>query len=288
MDASTGVAKRGSIPFLLAPLVLALLLAVGWASGGSAQVPDPPGVPGGTEADLAAASLFHPVHFGLSHRMAIPEWDLGVGMVRIRPDTGGPPGTALPDTFWIRAAPDEEARPVALAFHEGYRLSLKADREGLHDGAVEVAYEERALPVLDRSPDGRWLKVGYAFDDEGVSWTGWVDGEDPRPEYRSWSQWLQDWGIFYFVDPDAIAFHRTPEGDRVHPELVPGAGSWMFDYALYPIRTEGRWMEVRVVSPSDYCVSPHELPEEALEVTVWIEALDARGRPRIWTWTRGC
>jgi hypothetical protein len=151
-----------------------------------------------------------------------------------------------------------------------------------------VAYEERALPVLDRTSDGRWLEVGYAFDDEGVNWTGWVDGADPRVEYRSWSRWLQDWDIFYFVDPDDIHFHPSPERDRVHLDLLPGAGSWRFDYALYPIRTEGRWMQVRVVSPSDYCVPPDELPEEALEVTVWIEALDAGERPRIWTWTRGC
>jgi hypothetical protein len=283
MDAFAGVAQGVSAPFLLA-----LLLTAAWVAGGSAQVPDAPGAPGAAGADHLAASHFHPVHLGLSHRMAVPEWDLGVGMVRIRPDAGGPPGTALPDTFWIRAAPDEGAPPVALVFHHGYRLFLKAEQEGLHDGAVEVAYEERALPVLDRSLDGRWLEVGYAFDDDGVRWTGWVDGEDPGLEYLAWSRWLQDWDIFYFVDPDDIAFHPGPEGDRVHLELVPGAGSWRYDYALYPIRTDGRWMEVRVVSPSDYCVSPHELPEEALDVTVWIEALDAQGGPRIWTWTRGC
>jgi len=283
MDASTGIGQG-----VFAPLLLALLLTLVRASGGSAQLPEAPGVPGETGADHRAAALFHPVHFGLSHRMAIPEWDLGVGMVRIRPDPEGPPGQAPPDTFWIRAAPGEGAPLVALAFHHGYELSLKAEREGLHDGAVEVAYEERALPVLDRTPDGRWLKVGYAFDDEGVSWTGWLDGEDPRAEYLAWSRWLQDWDTFYFVDPAEIAFHRGPEGNRVHLTLVPGAGSWLFDYALYPIRTEGRWMEVWVVSPSDNCVHPDELPEEALEMTAWIEALDPQGRPRIWTWTRGC
>ena len=283
MAASTGIAQGGS-----APLLLALLLTVVWVAGGSAQVPDAPGVPGGAGADHRAAAHFHPVHFGLSHRMAIPEWDLGVGMVRIRPGPGGHAGQAPPDTLWIRAAPGEGAPPVALAFHHGYQLSLKAEREGLHDGAVEVAYEERALPVLDRAPDGRWLEVGYAFDDEGVSWTGWVDGEDPRVEYLTWSHWLQDWDTFYFVHPGEIAFHRTPEGARVPLSPVPGAGSWQFDYALYPIRIEGRWMEVRVVSPTDYCVRLDELPEEALDVTVWIEALDAGKRPRIWSWTRGC
>lgn len=269
MDTSAGVTHRVSTPFLIA-----LVLTGVWVSWGSAQVPD--------------ASHFHPVHFGLSHRMAIPEWDLGMGTVRIRPDPGGPPGQAPPDTLWIRNAPGEGAPPVALAFHHGYQLFLKAGRAGLHDGAVEVAYEERALPVLDGTPDGRWLNVGYAFDDEGVSWTGWVDGEDPRVEYLSWARWLQDWDIFYFVDPDGISFHRTPRGDRIHLNLIPGAGSWRYDYALYPIRTEGRWMAVRVVSPSDYCAPPDEVPEEALNATVWIEALDARGHPRIWTWTRGC
>jgi len=288
MDALGGVATRGSNAFLLASLVHALLLTGVWVSRGSAQVPDTSSVPGEAGADRAAAAHFHPVYIGLSHRMAIPEWDLGVGMVRIRPDAVGPPGQAPPDTFWIRAVPGEGAPPVALAFHHGYQLSLQAAREGLRDGAVEVAYEERALPVLDRTSDGRWLRVGYAFDDEGVNWTGWLDGEDLRAEYLAWSRWLQDWDTFYFVDPGEIAFHRGPEGDRVHLTLVPGAGSWLFDYALYPIRTEGRWMEVRVVSPSDNCVHPDELPEEALEVTAWIEALDPQGRPRIWTWTRGC
>lgn len=283
MDASAGVTHGVFTPFLLT-----LLFTVFWVSWASAQVPDAQDVPREAGVARAVASHFHPVHFGLSHRMAIPEWDLGVGMVRIRPDAGRPPGHASPDTFWIRASPGEGTLPVALAFHHGYQLSLKAEREGLHDGAVEVAYEERALPVLDRTPDGRWLNVGYAFDDEGASWTGWMDGKDPGLEYLPWPQWLQDRDILYFVNPDALAFHRTPDGDRVHLALVPGAGSWRYDYVLHSIRTEGRWMEVRVVSPSDYCILPDELAEDAAEATVWIEALDARGRPRVWTWTRGC
>ncbi|MFW6192305.1 MAG: hypothetical protein ACOC83_02370 [Gemmatimonadota bacterium] len=55
-------------------------------------------------------------------------------------------------------------------------------------------------------------------------------------------------------------------------------------------------MEVRVVSPSDYCAGPEPEAESdrdgasdsSLAERAWIRYLTEDGRPRVWTFTRGC
>lgn len=206
------------------------------------------------------------------------------------------PGTAPADTFRILSAPRSDAPPVGRAFHEDFRLFVEASEEGLVDGALEVGYEEQALPVLRSAPDGCWLEVSFAFDGDGEPRTGWVDRDHPGLEYHSWDGWLREQGALFFADPDSITFFTAPDGDPRERPLEPTAGSLGFDYAMYPVspdagsRSAGgeRWMEVRVVSPSDHCSDPDSAPESSLEERVWIRYLTDAGRPRVWYFTRGC
>jgi hypothetical protein len=241
----------------------------------------------------AADTLFHPTEPGPRHRFARPTWDVGVGFVRIPPDPDGPPGTAPSDTILIRTGPEAGASLEALAFHREGQLVIEAARPGLAAGDLEVGYEETALPVLEIGPDGRWVRVSYALDPDGVSVSGWVDGEDAPVEVVSWSSWFgapevgSSLGAYYFIDPDRIAFQEEPEGAPISIELEPATGSQRYDYALYGLRASGPWMEVRVATPSDYCV----LPEDADSVRsrrAWIRFLDESGRPLVWYPTRGC
>jgi hypothetical protein len=162
-------------------------------------------------------------------------------------------------------------------------MIVEAEEAGLRDGTLEVAYEERALPVLRSAPVGGWLEVSFAFDGEGRPRTGWVFRE-PSLEHVSWADWLGQTGTLFFVAPDSVAFFDSPGGDPVELALAPSPGSLRYDYALYPVTTEGRWMEVRVVSPSDYCDDPVPATEDQL----WIRYLTSRGRPLVWYYTRGC
>lgn len=232
----------------------------------------------------AQAQELHETAAGMDHLTWRPGWDVGVGFLRIPPNPDGPPGSAPADTIVVRSAPRPAAAPVALAWHREYRLLIETVEAGLEDGALEVGYEERALPVMEVGGDGRWLRVSYAFDDGGDTRTGWVDSAEPGPEYVPWPGWLEQQGVLFFVDPDSIAFFREPDGESIDLALVPSVGSQRFDYALYPLRTDGEWMEVRIASPSDYC----DGGAPSLDSQAWIRYLDPRGRPRVWYFTRGC
>lgn len=221
--------------------------------------------------------------------------DVGVGFLRITPDLAGPPGTAAPDTIEIRSAPRRGAPLVARAFQREYRLVVEALESGLRDGALEVGYEERALPVLeerDRSDgDGRWVRVSFASGEGEEPHTGWANSRGPGVEYIRRGDWLADAearGPLHFLDPDSIAFFDEPGGARVYLPLVPRAGSPGYDYALHPLRTDGSWMEVRVVSPSDFCHPSRDPAASEVNERRWIRFLDSEGRPPVWYYTRGC
>lgn len=267
--------------------LVAVGLLVSIASGAAAQGAD-----------------FHATAPGPNHLTWRGGWDVGTGFVRIAPSADGPPGTAPADTFRILADPRPDAHPVGRAFHRGHRLFLEAREEGLVDGALEVGYEERALPVLRTTPDGRWLEVSFAFDGDGEARTGWVDANQPNLEHRPWGGWLREQGVLFFADSDSIGFFTAPDGERRELSLEPSVGRRGYDYVMYPVAPErdsedtdgDPWMEVRVVSPSDFCAGPD--PESApdrdsasdslVEERVWIRYLTDDGRPRVWTFTRGC
>lgn len=245
-----------------------------------------PDAPVPRAAPPVAVVTFHPTAPGPRHREALPDWDIGVGFVRIPPAPDGPPGTAAADTFPILAEPRTGAPLVARAFHREWQLEIEAARPGLVSGALETGYEETALPVLEAGAGGEWLRVSYAFDSAGTAVTGWVDGTDSAVEIVTWTSWLAS-GAFFFLEADSIAFFEEPEGPALPLALEPGQGTQRFDYTLYDIRTQGAWMEVRVASPSDYCVDDATSAESG-GTNAWIRFLDEEGRPRIWYHTRGC
>jgi hypothetical protein len=239
---------------------------------------------GVTQEPLSAQPVFYATAPGPDHLIALPEWDVGTGFVRIPPSPVGPPGTAPTDTIRILSDARPDAPPVARAHHQEYRLIVEAAEPQLLDGALEVGYEERALPVIGTGPDGVWVEVAFAFGSDGVQRTGWVDVSDARVERVSWSQWLEEAGVLYFLNPDSISFFDAPGGQLLGLSLVPVLGSRQYDYALYPLAFEGPWMQVRISSPSDYCADP----TAPLEARGWIRFLDPTGRPRVWYPTRGC
>jgi hypothetical protein len=239
-------------------------------------------------APPAIVVTLHPTTPGPRHREVLPDWDIGVGFFRIPPAPDGPPGTAATDTFPILAEPRSGAPLVARAFHREGQLEIEAARPGLVSGALEVGYDETALPLLETGDGGPWLRVSYGFDSDGAAATGWVDGTDSAVETVTWANWLAN-GAFFFLEADGIAFYEEPEGAVLTLPLEPGQGTQRFDYTLYNIRTQGAWMEVRVASPSDYCVdAPSGESGVASGTNAWIRFLDEEGRPRIWYHTRGC
>ena len=264
-------------------------LAVALCAGAACEVEERAAADAPRSAPPGIAAVLHPTEPGPRHREVLPDWDIGVGFVRIPPAPDGPPGTAAADTIPILAEPRTGAPLVAQAFHRDWQLEIEAARPGLVSGALETGYEETALPVLETGGGGQWLRVSYAFDSAGTAVTGWVDGTASAVETVTWASWLAN-GAFYFLEADSIEFYEEPEGPILTFALEPGQGTQRFDYTLYDIRTQGAWMQVRVASPSDYCVD--EPPSGAAGVetgtNAWIRFLDGDRRPRIWYHTRGC
>lgn len=268
------------------PLILVVLLSLAAAAGcgiGEEASQD--------EGRDARPVTLHPTQPGPQHLMERPDWDVGIGFVRIPPDPEGPPGAAPPDSIWILAEPRPDAEPVGRVHHQDFRLEVQGARAGLIDGALEVAYEERALPVLSMDADGRWLEVAFALDSTGVPVNGWVAASEPRVEVVTWDDWLADGSSrgALFVrrasgGEEPPAFFAGPEEARIDIPLARDSVSGRLDYALLPLRTRDGWMQVEVATPSDAC-APHVI---ARRDTAWIRYLDDAGRPRVWYPTRGC
>jgi hypothetical protein len=123
----------------------------------------------------------------------------------------------------------------------------------------------------------------YALAPDSTPLAGWVRNDTTQVSHFLWSDRLSESPLF-FLDPDSIAFHASPEGPTVALELVPADDLDRFDYIMHALETRGAWMKAEVVSPSDYCFDPPAPRRD----TVWIRYLDGGGRPRVWYFTRGC
>jgi hypothetical protein len=191
------------------------------------------------------------------------------------------------DTVIIRGAPTNEAGIVARWIHryapEGvWEYRLATSEQNLVRADMEWLYEENGLPVDTIAGDSSWLRVVYARDASGAARLGWVRITD-RMTLETWPDVLMQQNLF-FRRPDSLAFFTAPEGERVAIEIQTGDTSDGLDYTMVPLRATGEWMQVEVTSPSDYCAET----AGARKDTAWIRYLDARGRPQVWYFTRGC
>ncbi len=148
----------------------------------------------------------------------------------------------------------------------------------LQPNIIETSYEESALPV-DSIVAGR-ARVLLGWDDEGRMRRAWVR-LDSTVELHRWGAWLRESPLF-FRDGVSADFFAAPRGAR-YPVVLPGGEEP--DYIMHPKRVSGQWMQVEVVTPSDYCV---EDTARRRKETVWIRFLDQANRPRVWYYTRGC
>lgn len=214
--------------------------------------------------------------------------DPGIGLLRFswREDR---PRDASADTIRVRVDPDSAA-PVLARFIYYFGAATRPDtvwgwiieslEAGLVANDVEFEYEENGLPI--DSLAGDWLRVVWATNEAGEPRTGWTRLR-PDLEIHLWPDLLRERNLF-FLDPGAVAFHSAPAGAAVDITLAPAPGTDPWDYTMLPDSIDGRWMRVRLVTPSNYCADPAAPAEH----TVWIEFLDARRRPRVFYHSRGC
>ena len=149
----------------------------------------------------------------------------------------------------------------------------------LRPNIMEFGYEESGLPVDSILPDR--VRVLLGWDGEQRMRRAWVR-LDSTVELRRWPQWLASTPVF-FLPGQRPDFFAAPRGAR-YPVILPGGDEP--DYIMHPKQIRGEWMQVEVVTPSDYCAEDGTTRRR--KETVWIRFLDPTKRPKVWYYTRGC
>lgn len=210
--------------------------------------------------------------------------DIGRGVLHltVRADSVG---RVREDTMLVRAGPDDEAMPVARWIHRygldwTWEYRLETSERGLVRNDVEWSYEESGLPVDSVTRDGAWVRVLHAVDAQGAPRRGWVR-TSPDFNIEWWADVLAGQNL-YFRNQDSLAVYEAPGGQRLWLDIAGGSDGP--DYTMTPLQRSNEWMRVVLTTPSDFCVDPPVVRTD----TVWIRYLDARGRPRVWYYPRGC
>ena len=210
--------------------------------------------------------------------------DLGVGIVFLRraEDNAGVLGT---DTLVLRATPNADTPAVgAMLFTtstNGIVSYATASPDSLRPNLAEFGYEESGVPFDSVDGTGRWVRAILGFGAGELAHTGWVDTQLPGIGTIRWIDQLADRPLFY-PKPEHAAFFAS--ADSSTPVTSPKGGD--DEYAMHPEEVRGPWMRVRLVVPSYNCTGPDSIRRETRRA--WIRYLDARGRPNVWYYTRGC
>jgi hypothetical protein len=213
--------------------------------------------------------------------------DRGTGLLHFR----APPGTRA-DTLVLREAPRPGAAVVArfVAVPEGphgWRYELAA-REPLVGNVVEVDYEVAGVAFDSVAADGgaRWARVIVgARDAAGRDLRrAWAALDSARVATVAWGEHVAALHGVFAVDPARARFAATPGGAPVAPPFRRGLDP--ADHWMEVQERRGDWLRVRFLQPAAACGD--EPPADQVDRTLWIRYLDARGRPLVWYYTRGC
>lgn len=143
---------------------------------------------------------------------------------------------------------------------------------------LEFSYEEIGAPLLTIAADSAWAQVVFAHGPDGTPRTGWAAVEAGAIHVVPWRALLPTYPLFFL--PASTGLHDAPGGAPLDGGL-PGED---VDYILHVEARDGDWLQVRLVTPTDYCQDPVE-PEVRRG---WVRYLDVAGRPTVWYYTRGC
>jgi hypothetical protein len=209
--------------------------------------------------------------------------DLGIGVAFLRraEDKGATAGT---DTLILRAEPSAGAPAVgALLFRVndvGVTSYELAAPDSLRPNLAEYGYEESGVPFDSTDASGQWVRGIAGFAADSSRRTGWIDVRQRGVGVVRWTEQLVDRPIF-FARPDVAALFASPDSTKPLDRLPPNNDA----YDMNPLEVRGPWMKVQIATPSLNC-EPDSVPQKRR--TGWIRYLDARGRPNVWYYTRGC
>lgn len=212
--------------------------------------------------------------------------DLGHGVVYIRLDWQSGRSYPQVDTFLIRQRPDSSSDAVGAIVTnrraEGWPLFMNvwAPRP-VTDNVREFGYEEIGMPFDSIDATARWHRIIMGFTSERQPWTGWVAVGDSIFERATWKEKFMG-NSLYFINFDSGSFHSAPNG----PVVTTTRALADSGFDVTSIDSQWPWMKVEVEHPGETCEGNY--PPHRRTDTLWLRALDERGRPRVFYPTRGC
>ncbi|MCX6828310.1 MAG: hypothetical protein NT002_03390 [candidate division Zixibacteria bacterium] len=166
-----------------------------------------------------------------------------------------------------------------------YQYIVTPSMRGVSKNIVEFAYEESGLPFDSVNETRNWVRAVYGLSDSNISYKGWVEVQSPHTEIIFWSVKLKQRDVFFLSISPVPKFFDEPNGNEVEFPLVEFKyGERRYNYIMHPLKSEGSWLQVLVVTPSDFCENPLNPKKKIL----WIRYLDDSGRPLVFYYSRGC
>lgn len=148
----------------------------------------------------------------------------------------------------------------------------------LYTELVRATHDDYGLPVTEIR--GRWLRVYYAFAEDGSPRSGWVHLVPGKSIYHD-----RDRQLFEFssslADSAGTEFFATPDGQPVAVDLRPS-------YTLSVLRVEKDWIQVVLMRPDTSACTGNENYRVARRDTVWLRRYNASGKRQLTSAIAGC
>ncbi|HEX5634208.1 MAG TPA: hypothetical protein VFX50_13305 [Gemmatimonadales bacterium] len=216
-------------------------------------------------------------------------FDRGTGLIHFRESPGGRPRT---DTLVLRAAPHPDADVAALFLCEpqgdyGWSYAIAAP-ETLVPNVLEFDYEIAGMPIdsVTTVRGHRWARVIVGARDAGGRGArrAWAQVDTTAVSSLAWADYLPRLQGVFALAPARTTFARSAGGRAVASPF--SARFDAEDHWMEVQERRGAWLKVRFLQPAGACGD--EPPADQVVRTLWVRFLDARGRPAVWYYTRGC
>lgn len=211
--------------------------------------------------------------------------DRGHGVIHHADGSRGVVTGERADTTWLHSAPDSTS-PLAGVFitnaesPEWLRTMEIRAPDSLVAEQVEFDYEEYGIPYDSIDASGMWHRLILGYTSSGERRHGWLAFGGAVLERQRWIDILPQMPLF-FVDSASGSFHLQPGGSAVAVPPAVAAG----DFDMTSVELRWPWLRMKVEYPGRMCDDP---PTDRQVAYYWIRALDERGRPRAFYYTRGC
>jgi hypothetical protein len=215
--------------------------------------------------------------------------DKGIGLVFF--SEHGPYSSSFQsDSMMIYDNQDESSRIIAKFLlivpvnKNAYQYSVRQLFSIGKQNFVEYGYEVDGMPFDSLNESSNWARVIFSIQSDSVLNKGWIKLHVSK-NFFLWSKELLKHNLFFVPLLATPIFYEKPNGNEYEFSLEKfKQGERRYNYAMHPIRAEGQWLQVLVVSPTDFCDQPIN-PRKA---TLWIKYLDENGRPKVFYYSRGC